>query len=251
MMKTLSQRLAHRIFAHAAAARLARLSASIAVVMLLIGRASPWAFGSTAQPAAEPKPAPAMEPERYQATLMLLNAPGGMRSMPVSIIVKRWSTDAEKQHLIEALKNGGQDALMDAMSKMDVATVSIGGRLGNSVAFATFMDLPGGRKVRLATNRPITFAEARRGTRSMDYPLGALEFTLDEKGRGEGILIEAAKIELSPEGEITVTTLPTNIAPQRLVGVKRWAPKKKKTKDESAEPSAAPSAVRVSGQPGP
>ena len=50
------------------------------------------------------------------------------------------------------------------------------------VAMATTADTPRGRVVRLLTDRPIEFAEAYYGARSLDYEFAAFEFTLDAKG---------------------------------------------------------------------
>ncbi|MCK4932158.1 MAG: hypothetical protein KAT01_08325, partial [Candidatus Aminicenantes bacterium] len=64
-------------------------------------------------------------------------------------------------------------------------------------------------------------------SRSRDYEFGYIEFTLEEeKNKGEGYLIHTAKIDLTPEGKVSIETLGTN--PHRLQNVKQIIPKEKK-----------------------
>jgi hypothetical protein len=51
------------------------------------------------------------------------------------------------------------------------------------------------------TDRPIPIVEAWRNDRSMDYPFGFLEIILDAEGKGQGVLVVAAKIEFK-DGKI-------------------------------------------------
>jgi hypothetical protein len=52
----------------------------------------------------------------------------------------------------------------------------------------------GGRRIVLATDRPIAFAEARNSTRSMDYPFTIVEIHLDKNDKGEGKILAGTKI---------------------------------------------------------
>ncbi len=52
----------------------------------------------------------------------------------------------------------------------------------------------GGRKVVLATNRPVSFREVSNDTRSMQYQFTLIELHLDKNGKGEGKLVPAAKV---------------------------------------------------------
>ena len=69
-------------------------------------------------------------------------------------------------------------------------------RLGHDIRFAWQEALPeGGRRIALATDRYIGFAEARNQPRSIDYPFTLFEIRVNEAGDGEGKVAVATKIE--------------------------------------------------------
>ena len=90
----------------------------------------------------------------------------------------------------------------------------------------TAVDTPRGRVVRLLTDRPIAFAEAYSRSRSLDYEFAAFEFTLDGKGRGQGIAIPAARMLQDESGEVRFETLPYTTGPEKLIGVRQWGREK-------------------------
>src|SRR5262245_26003682 len=67
---------------------------------------------ATAPPAAAAPPATPM-----RLTAMAVNLSGVGRATPqrLDLVVERWSTDAERNALLETLKKGGSDALLDAL----------------------------------------------------------------------------------------------------------------------------------------
>ena len=54
-----------------------------------------------------------------------------------------------------------------------------------------------GRRIVLATDRPIGFAEAANNSRTIDYPFTLVELRLDKDGHGEGKLSVATKLTLN------------------------------------------------------
>ena len=97
--------------------------------------------------------------------------------------------------------------------------------LGWDVTYAwQFMD-GHTRVVRLATNRPIAFVEARNSYRTMDYPFGFIELRLDEKGEGEGLAYQAVSLTVSKDNQLEVETY--GIEPQRILGVRAETSEKK------------------------
>jgi len=120
----------------------------------------------------------------------------------ITITIFRWSTDQERDMLLTTLQEKGRDALIGAL-------MSIRPRVGfmrtpNSIGFDLFFarnnpQPDGGRHVVMATNRQVSFREARSNTRSMQYQLTAIEIHLDKNGRGEGKMQPAAKISWDAE----------------------------------------------------
>lgn len=175
------------------------------------------------------------DPEVFNATVMVINAPktGIVR---LRFTVERWTTDEERAVLLKALQDGGTEELVRAMHELDVGYLQVENNLRWPIRVASTWETDEGRRVRIATNRPIHFGEyAKRGTRTSDYPVGVIEFTLPPDGKGEGTLLAATRIEFDEQGRIEVHSLPQNTGPQRVVDVTRQQPKKSKKKKKEKE----------------
>jgi hypothetical protein len=86
------------------------------------------------------------------------------------------------------------------------------------VSFIRQIPTEGGRKIRVLTNRPITFGEAWTNSRSSDYNLSALEFDLsDEKDKSTGVLLPASQFKIDKKTKELVVENYQN--PWKLVDV--------------------------------
>jgi hypothetical protein len=123
------------------------------------------------------------------------------RAGTVEIGIEHWATDEETRALQAALKEGGPDALLRALQKEDrVGFIRGSGRLGYPLRFAHQETLPGGgRRLLIATDRPISFFESVNRPRTIDYPFMIVEIRLDAGGEGEGKLLPLAKITASDD----------------------------------------------------
>jgi hypothetical protein len=138
------------------------------------------------------------EPETFTAFAVNISNVGRTGATPVDITVKRWTTDAERDRFMEIFKKKGPDGLLDAMrSAPAVGSIRTPDSLAYDLHYARQRAEPdGGRRIVLATDRPIGFWEAAARPRSIDYPFTLIE--LDMKGDGEGVgkLSIATKITL-------------------------------------------------------
>ncbi len=191
------------------------------------------AQGTSAAPAAPVQPAPPEPPLRFTGISANLNGPGPATTVRVKITVERWSTPDEKAALAAALKDKGTEGLVDAMSKLDVGTIQVGNRLGWTLRLASTGVTPKGRLVRVVTDRPIAFVEVRDAARSMDYPIGIVEFTLPEGGgEGQGALLLACKAKFDENGQLVLESLPGNTGPQPFNKIKQEVVTPKKDKKD-------------------
>jgi len=154
-----------------------------------------------------------MAVEEFFANAININtgAPmGGNRTRPTTaqliIRIERWSTDKERDSLLEIIKgtpdvNRMNQALVRAMQRLP-RVGRIRDTAGRGVT-ATGWDLryarqnkldEGGRQIVIATDRPIGFWEARNQPRTIDYPFTILELRLDKENRGEGKMIADTRI---------------------------------------------------------
>jgi hypothetical protein len=128
----------------------------------------------------------------------------------VDITINSWSTAEERERLIVAMLEKGSNALLKELQKAPVK-----GRfriptarppdphhlsLGLDIRYAWQVPLPdGGKRIVLAMDRYIGFAEARNQPRSVDYPFTLLQIHVDKAGKGEGKMAVATKISFDRE----------------------------------------------------
>lgn len=167
--------------------------------------------------------AQAGEKEEFTGRVIGWATPGSTKTTTFTMVVDKWTTDEERQKLVQVLQEGGSDALLKEMRKMEVGYVRGPQTLRWRLNIASSFQTDEGRVVRLVTERPVSFGEATAATRTRDYEFGVIQFTLDEEGKGEGALIPTAKIYFDKEGKLNIEALGTG--PQKLTSVKA---KKKK-----------------------
>ncbi len=131
-------------------------------------------------------------------------------SASVDIIVDSWSTAAQREGLLKALVEKGQDGLVRELQKNPVrgrfripglmGPDRYGLRLGRDIRYAWQSPLPeGGRRIILAMDRYIGFEEARNQPRTMDYPITLIELRLNNDGEGQGKFAVATQIRVDKE----------------------------------------------------
>src|SRR5258707_15668847 len=109
-------------------------------------------------------------PERYTASA--INIKNG-RVGNIDIKIDRWSTDAQRDKLMEVMQTKGPEKLLDALQDMPrMGYFGAAGNLGWDIHFARKTALPdGGERVLLITDRRISFREEGNQPRPIDYPL--------------------------------------------------------------------------------
>jgi len=121
--------------------------------------------------------------------------------------------------LISAFNQGGQAALSKSLSKMESkGRVAVTGTLGYNIAYVRTFSTENGRKIRLITDRPIQFAEARNNGRSTDYDLSALELNInDDKSKSSGSLIIGLRVKVDKDSQLIFESYGSG--PWKLVNV--------------------------------
>ena len=113
----------------------------------------------------------------------------------VLISVDRWSTTAERERFVTALRKGPQ-ALVDALQDTrPVGRIRTPDSIGYDLRYA--LQTPGEdgvRRIVIATDRPIGFWEAYNRPRTVDYPFTIVQMQIGRDGRGTGTLSEFTKV---------------------------------------------------------
>lgn len=135
------------------------------------------------------------------------NISGRTKAGTVDIVIDRWSTPAERDTLVAALKEGGKDGLLRALQKIKkpAGYIQSPGSVGYPLRFAWQVPTPdGGKRVLIATDRPVSFLEAANSTRTMDYPFMFIDVRLGPDGKGQGKLLPLAKIDVNEDHVVEI-----------------------------------------------
>ena len=128
----------------------------------------------------------------------------------VTVIIEEYSTADDQKALLTAFTEKKNEGLVNALSKMkSKGRISITGTLGYDVSYIRSFPQPdGSTKIRLVTNRPITFGEAWSDSRSMDYNLSGLEIILTANNKkNSGMLAPACQFKMNKENQIELELL--------------------------------------------
>ena len=134
-------------------------------------------------------------PEEFTAAAIMNNNLGSGAGR-VIMRVERWSSEAERGQLTRTLLKDGPHSLLDELREMkSVGTIRTPDSLGYDLRYAhQEPGEDGGRRVVLATDRPIGFWEAVNQPRTVDYPFTVIQMQIDKSGEGRGTLSYATKI---------------------------------------------------------
>jgi hypothetical protein len=157
--------------------------------------------------------------EQFQAQAFGEGTQAG-HTFGVTVIINEYSTTDDQKALIEAFSARGSQGLYNALHKMpSKGRIRITGTLGYEINYAKAFQTPTGRKIRIVTDRPITFGEAWSDSRSEDYNLSALELDVNSEGKGTGILLPACQFQINKEHELAIEAYRN---PWRMADVFRW-----------------------------
>jgi hypothetical protein len=140
----------------------------------------------------------------------------------ITLNVYDYSTQADKQILIEAFQQRKDQGLVNALSKMKAAGhIEVTGTLGYDCSYIQMIPTPTGRKIRFVTNRLLRFGEVYWDTRSTAYNLTAGEFDLNDtdKSKSTGVLYPAAEFVIDKQGELQINLIGN---PWNLVDIVDW-----------------------------
>ena len=155
-------------------------------------------------------PAVAQVPiEKFTGFAINLNS--GPSTATIDFTIERWSTDAERDQLLAMIAKQKEfddpQPLLRVLQKLPrVGGIRTPQTLAWDLRYARqFPEEDGtGRRIVLATDRPINFQEARNQARTMDYPFTIVEIRLNKEDRGEGKILLGTKIFVDKNRNLTL-----------------------------------------------
>jgi hypothetical protein len=157
---------------------------------------------SQGRPLAQTKGAP----ETFTANLHTTGASGGAAAATIQIDIQRYTPDAERTAVENALKTGGYPGFLTALRKApEVGNVSFGEKKW-AIRWAREQPNATGRTITLVTDQPIFFvgggavdAKPRAG-----YEVGLIQLNVEDVGLGKGMMAAAAKVKPGGDGGVQV-----------------------------------------------
>jgi hypothetical protein len=142
--------------------------------------------------------------EKFTAFAVNLDSAAGVArpgAGVVEMVVERYSSDAERDRLMKALREKGPEKLLDTLQSLPrVGYIRTPNSIGYDLHYARKTPLDeGGERVVLATDRYISFWEAANRPRTIDYPFTIIELRLNRDGEGEGKMSLATKITMDKD----------------------------------------------------
>jgi len=165
--------------------------------------------------------------ETYTGTVVSYGSGFNTRTVTrtFTLTIDRTTPDSQAQEYLNILQTGGQDDVLKAIRKEEAGRFSVGSNLSIPVNVVRETVAGGERHIFVVFERWTQFAELRGGYRSLDYPFGVIEMTVDDRsGKGDGTYIAAAQIrwkrdKKSNEYQVEIENFATY--PARLMGITR------------------------------
>jgi hypothetical protein len=163
-----------------------------------------------------------MAPEAYTGVAIGTGGTFGGRSVSFDFRITSYTTDQEVQNFAQLVKEKGPNALRSALEKEDKGRINLVGTTGNQIAVARKRQQGEKTIITIVTARQMSFGELYNSGRSVDYPFGYLQLTLDATGKGTGQIMAAAKIRFNKKsGQYEIESFgnqyikATNVRPNR------------------------------------
>jgi hypothetical protein len=123
--------------------------------------------------------------------------------------IYEFSTDEDRQILVDAFQKGQNQGLFNALTKMKaIGRISLTGTLGMDVSYIRMVPTPTGRKIRFVTNRTIAYGEAyadnSNATGTFNLTGGEFDLNDTDRKQSKGVLYPAAKLVIDKEGQLQI-----------------------------------------------
>jgi hypothetical protein len=123
----------------------------------------------------------------------------GDRSMSgiIQITIDRWSTEEERNTLIDAFDSKGQNGLLNQLARMKpTGYIKLPTTLGYDLRYTREVRNPdGSRRIIVGTDRRMTVNEEINRPITTDYPFTIIELRVNKANMGEGRLSALTKIK--------------------------------------------------------
>jgi hypothetical protein len=160
-------------------------------------------------------------PETFSANATVVKSGAAAASATIQIHIERYTPDADRTAVENALKTGGYPGFLTALRKApDVGYVQHGTEK-TAIRWARQTDVDKGRRIVVVTDKPIFFVGggAANAKPRAGYEVAVVEMNVDDVGLGSGRMAAAARVK--PGGESGVQIDDYAEEPIKLATVRR------------------------------
>jgi hypothetical protein len=147
---------------------------------------------------------PADTAQTFTAVATVKTAAGASATAPLTVVVRQFASDAQRDELMAALKKGGTASARDLLAKRgDIGTVQLGSRQ-TAIKHAYARSTGHGQLVTVVTAEPLVFLGAGmpQSKPTTGYDLGLVMLEVAASGPGRGELVPATKVRVDEQGAI-------------------------------------------------
>jgi hypothetical protein len=142
--------------------------------------------------------------ETFNATAQVKSGGGASASAPVTVVIDRFSTDAERDEVLSALKQGGTAGVRKLLgTRKTVGSLRVGNS-NTAIKYVYARTTADGRLITAVTDVPIAFVGAGLpgAPPTTGFDLGLVIVEMAKSGPGHGELVPATKVRVNEQGAI-------------------------------------------------
>ena len=149
-------------------------------------------------------PAAAAQSQTVTAVATITTAGGASARAPLTVAIRQFSTDAERDELVAAIAKGGTASARALLARRgDAGPLQLGAKQ-TAIKYAYARTTGSGHLITVVTAEPIVFVGAGvPGAKPKEgYDLGLVMLEVDNAGPGRGEVVPAAKVKVNDQGAI-------------------------------------------------
>jgi hypothetical protein len=141
--------------------------------------------------------------ETFTADASVKRANGPQASAKLTATIRTWATDAERDALVAAVKQGGSAARELLAKRANAGTIEVGSG-PTPIKYAYARSVGSGRLITLVTAQPIHYVggDAPNAKPKAGYDLGLVLLQVEGSAPGTGEVAPAAKVKVDDKGAI-------------------------------------------------
>jgi len=158
--------------------------------------------------------------ETFTAVAALKSSGGSTANTPITISIRQYTSDREREEVLAALKKGMPEARALLEKRQDLGTIQIGGRQ-TAIKYAYAHTTPDGRLLAFASTVPIALpdTDSPKAQRLAGFDAGVIFLDLPTSAAATGQLIPNANVRIDADGSIVAENSSADVV--RLTDVAR------------------------------